>query len=89
MTLTVTDWPAWSDPPDDERARSPGGTVSYSITDPAPPGDLALSSSGGLLSAGQSVTVSVTVSSSTGLASETDLTVGPDGLTVAVLYSGA
>ena len=65
-----------------------GGTVSYSITDPAPSGDLAVSPSAGSLSAGTSVTVSVTVSSSAGLASETDLTVGPDGLTVAVLYSG-
>jgi RNA polymerase sigma factor (sigma-70 family) len=64
-----------------------GGTVSYSIANPAP-GNLAVSPSGGTLAAGQSVTVSVTVSSSTGLASETDLTVNPGGLTVAVLYSG-
>ena len=65
-----------------------GGTVSYSITDPAPPGDLAVSPSAGSLSAGTSVTVSVTVSSTTGLASETDLTVNPGGLTVAVSYPG-
>ena len=65
-----------------------GGTVSYSITDPAPSGDLAVSPSAGSLSAGTSVTVSVTVSSTTGLASETDLTVNPGGLTVAVLYPG-
>jgi len=65
-----------------------GGPVSYSIVDPAPPGDLAVSSSAGSLSAGQSVTVSVTVSSTTGLASETDLTVSPGGLMVAVLYTG-
>jgi RNA polymerase sigma factor (sigma-70 family) len=64
-----------------------GGTVSYSIANPAP-GNLTVSPSAGTLSAGQSVTVSVTVSSSTGLASETDLTVNPGGLTVAVLYSG-
>jgi len=65
-----------------------GGTVSYSIDDPAPAGDLAISPSAGTLSAGQSVTVSVTVSSATGLASETDLTVNPGGLLVAVLFSG-
>jgi RNA polymerase sigma factor (sigma-70 family) len=65
-----------------------GGTVSYSIDNPAP-GNLAVSPSAGTLSAGQSVTVSVTVSSSTGLASETDLTVNPGGLTVAVLDPGA
>jgi RNA polymerase sigma factor (sigma-70 family) len=65
-----------------------GGTVSYSIANPAPAGDLGLSQSAGSLSAGQSVTVSVTVSSATGLASETDLTVDPGGLTVAVLYTG-
>jgi len=65
-----------------------GGTVSYSIADPAPPGDLAVSPSAGSLLAGGSVTVSVTVSSTTGLASETDLTVNPGGLTVAVLYPG-
>jgi len=65
-----------------------GGTVSYSVADPAPPGDLAVLPSAGSLSAGQSVTVSVTVSSTTGLASETDLTVSPGGLMVAVLYTG-
>ena len=65
-----------------------GGTVSYTIDNPAPAGDLTVSPSAGTLSAGQSVTVSVTVSSTTGLASETDLTVNPGGLTVAVLYLG-
>jgi len=65
-----------------------GGAVSYSIGNPAPAGDLAISPSGGSLSAGESVTVSVTVSSSVGLASETDLSVGPDGLLVAVMYTG-
>ncbi len=64
-----------------------GGTVSYSIDNPSP-ADLAVSPSAGTLSAGQSVTVSVTVSSSTGLASETDLTVNPAGLTVAILDPG-
>jgi RNA polymerase sigma factor (sigma-70 family) len=66
-----------------------GGTVSYSIADPAPAGDLTVSPAAGTLSAGQSATVSVTVVSDTGLASETDLTVTPGGLTVAVLYTGA
>jgi len=64
-----------------------GGTVSYSIANPAP-ADLAVSPSSGTLSAGQSVTVSVTATG-TGLASETDLTVNPGGLTVAILNPGA
>jgi hypothetical protein len=63
-----------------------GGTVSYSIGNPS--GDLAVSPAGGSLAAGQSMTVTVTVSSTSGLASETDLTVSPGGLMVAVLYSG-
>ena len=63
-----------------------GGAVSYSIADPAPPGDLAVSPSSGSLSAGQSITVTVTVVSAVGLASETDLTVNPGGLLVAVFY---
>jgi len=66
-----------------------GGTVSYSIDNPAPAGDLAVSPSSGTLSAGESVTVSVTVTSDAGLASETDLTVSPGGLGVAVLYPSA
>jgi hypothetical protein len=65
-----------------------GGTVSYSIDNPAA-GDLAVSPSSGSLSAGQSVTVSVTVVSDAGLASETDLTANPGGLTIAALYSAA
>jgi hypothetical protein len=63
-----------------------GGAVSYTI-DNANPADLAVSPSAGSLSAGQSVTVSAT-ETSTSLASETDLTVNPGGLTVAVFYSG-
>jgi len=63
-----------------------GGSVSYSIANPAPAGDLAISPSAGTLSAGQSVTVSVTVVSDAGLASETDLAVNPGGLLVAVIY---
>jgi RNA polymerase sigma factor (sigma-70 family) len=68
-----------------------GGPVSgYTIEDPAPSGDLAVSpSSGGTLSAGQSVTITVTVASSAGLAFETDLTVNPDGLTVVIDYPPA
>ena len=66
-----------------------GGAVSYSITDPAPAGDLAVSPSAGTLPAGQSVTVFVTVISDVGLASETDLTASPGGLLVAILYPPA
>jgi hypothetical protein len=66
-----------------------GGAVSYSITDPAPAGDLAVSPSAGTLAAGQSVTVSVTVTSDVGLASETDLTANPGGLLVAIFYPPA
>jgi len=63
-----------------------GGTVSYSIDNPDP-ADLAVSPSAGTLSAGQSVTVSVSAIGA-GLASETDLTVNPGGLTVAVICPG-
>jgi len=66
-----------------------GGAISYNIDNPAPAGDLAISPSAGSLSAGQSVTVSVTVTSDAGLASETDLTVNPGGWTIAVLYPAA
>jgi RNA polymerase sigma factor (sigma-70 family) len=64
-----------------------GGTVSYSIANPDP-ADLAVSPLTGTLSAGQSATVSVTMTGA-GLAAETDLTVSPGGLTVAVLNPGA
>jgi RNA polymerase sigma factor (sigma-70 family) len=68
-----------------------GGPVSgFSVIDPAPAGDLSISpSSGGALSAGQAVTVTVSVASSAGLAFETDLTVNPGTLTVAVDYPPA
>jgi hypothetical protein len=68
-----------------------GGPVSsFSIEDPAPPGDLIISpSSGGPIAAGQSVTITVTVASAAGLAFETDLTVNPGGLTVAIDYPPA
>jgi RNA polymerase sigma factor (sigma-70 family) len=66
-----------------------GGSVSYSITDPALPGDLSISPLSGTLSAGQSATIVVTVASSAGLAYETDLGVDPGGLAVAVDYPPA
>jgi hypothetical protein len=68
-----------------------GGPVSgFSIIDPAPAGDLSISpSSGGALSAGQAVTVTVSVASSAGLAFETDLTVDPGSLTVVIDYPPA
>jgi RNA polymerase sigma factor (sigma-70 family) len=65
-----------------------GGDVSgYSIADPS--GALSVSPSSGSLSSGQSVTISLSAPSATGLASETDLTVNPGGLTVAVLVPGS
>ena len=68
-----------------------GGQVSgYSIVDPAPAGDLSISPlSGGTLDAGSSVTVTISVASDVGLAFETDLTIDPGGLTVAVDYPPA
>ncbi len=68
-----------------------GGPVSgYSIQDPAPSGDLSISpSSGGTISSGGAVTVTITVDSSAGLQFETDLTVDPGGLQVAVDYPPA
>jgi RNA polymerase sigma factor (sigma-70 family) len=61
-----------------------GGDVSgYTIADPS--GVLSVSPSSGSLSSGTSVTISLSAASATGLASETDLTVDPGGLTVAVL----
>jgi RNA polymerase sigma factor (sigma-70 family) len=67
-----------------------GGDVSgYSIASPAPAGTLSVSPTGGSLTSGQSVTVSLSVSSTTGPAYETDLTVSPGGLTVAVFYPPA
>ena len=68
-----------------------GGPVSgFSIGDPAPAGDLSISpSSGGTIAAGQSVTITVSVASSAGLAHETDLTVDPGGLTVVIDYPPA
>jgi RNA polymerase sigma factor (sigma-70 family) len=62
-----------------------GGDVSsWSIQNPAPAGTLSVSPSSGSLTSGQSVTISLSAPSAAGLASETDLTVSPGGLTVAV-----
>jgi len=67
-----------------------GGPVSgFSILDPAPAGDLSVSPSGGALQDGQTVTITVTVNSSSGLQFETDLTVDPGGLTIAIDYPPA
>ncbi len=67
-----------------------GGPVSgYSIEDPAPPGDLSISPSGGSLSSGGTATITISVASSSGLAYETDLTVDPGGLTIVVDYPPA
>ena len=64
-----------------------GGDVSgWSILNPAPAGTLTVSPSSGSLTSGQSVTVTLSVASATGLAYETDLTVNPGGITVVVDY---
>jgi hypothetical protein len=64
-----------------------GGDVSgYSIDNPS--SGLTVSPTSGSLSSGQSVTISLSAPSATGLASETDLSVNPGGLTVAVLLPG-
>jgi hypothetical protein len=47
-----------------------------------------VSPTSGSLSSGQSVTISLSAASVTGLASETDLTVSPSGQTVAVDVPG-
>jgi RNA polymerase sigma factor (sigma-70 family) len=67
-----------------------GGPVSgFSILDPAPAGDLSISPSTEALQDGQSVTITVTVNSDSGLAFETDLTVDPGGLAIAIDYPPA
>lgn len=67
-----------------------GGPVSsFSILDPAPAGDLSISPPTEALQDGQSVTITVTVESSSGLAFETDLTVDPGGLAIAIDYPPA
>ncbi len=64
-----------------------GGDVSgYSIANPS--SALSVSPASGSLTSGQSVTISLSAPSVTGLASETDLTVNPGGLTVAVDVPG-
>ena len=60
-----------------------GGDVSgYSIANPS--SGLSVSPTSGSLSSGQSVTISLSAASASSLASETDLTVSPGGITVAV-----
>jgi hypothetical protein len=67
-----------------------GGAVSgFTIDDPAPAGDLSVSPSTAALQDGQSVTITVTVASSSGLQFETDLTVVPGNLTIAIDYPPA
>jgi hypothetical protein len=67
-----------------------GGPVSgFTILDPAPAGDLSIAPSTAALQDGQTVTITVTVTSSAGLAFETDLTVDPGGLTIAIDYPPA
>jgi RNA polymerase sigma factor (sigma-70 family) len=66
-----------------------GPVASYSIQNPAPPGDLSISPSSGSISSGGSVTITVTVAGTGGLSYETDLSVVPGGLTVVVLYPPA
>jgi RNA polymerase sigma factor (sigma-70 family) len=64
-----------------------GGDVNgWSIADPS--SALSVSPTSGSLSSGQSVTISLSAASVTGLASETDLTVSPSGQTVAVDVPG-
>jgi hypothetical protein len=64
-----------------------GGDVSgYSITDPS--SALSVSPVSGSLSSGQSVTISLSAASATSLSAETDLTVSPGGMTVAVFVPG-
>jgi RNA polymerase sigma factor (sigma-70 family) len=64
-----------------------GGDVSgYSIVNPS--SGLSVSPISGSLSSGQSVTISLSAASATGLSSETDLTVSPGGVTVAVDLPG-
>jgi hypothetical protein len=64
-----------------------GGDVSaYSIANPS--SGLSVSPTSGSLSSGQSVTISLSAASAASLASETDLTVSPGGITVAVDVPG-
>ena len=66
-----------------------GGPVRFSITASAPAGDLSVGPASGSLAAGQSVTVTVTVLSATGLGFQTTLTVDPGGQSVVVEYPPA
>jgi RNA polymerase sigma factor (sigma-70 family) len=64
-----------------------GDVAGYSIADPS--SGLSVSPSSGSLSSGQSVTISLSAASATSLSAETDLTVSPGGMTVAVFVPGA
>jgi RNA polymerase sigma factor (sigma-70 family) len=64
-----------------------GGDVSYSIVNPSP--GLSVAPGAGSLPSGQSVTISLSAASAGDVSAETDLTVSPGGLTVAVLVPGA
>jgi RNA polymerase sigma factor (sigma-70 family) len=65
-----------------------GGDVSgYSIANPS--SGLSVSPTSGSLSSGQSVTISLSAASATSLSAETDLTVSPGGITVAVDVPGS
>jgi RNA polymerase sigma factor (sigma-70 family) len=67
-----------------------GGPIRrFSITAQAPAGDLSMAPASGSLAAGQSVTVTVTVLSATGLGHQTTLTVSPGGPSVVVEYPPA
>jgi RNA polymerase sigma factor (sigma-70 family) len=66
-----------------------GGPVQYSISDPAPTGDLDITPSSDSLAEGQQDTVTVTVVSGTGLGYQTALTLSPGGATVIIEYPPA
>jgi RNA polymerase sigma factor (sigma-70 family) len=63
-----------------------GGPVSYSISDPAPTGDLLISNPSGTLAVGQQMTITVSVANPAGLSQQTGLTLYPGPLTVEVIY---
>jgi hypothetical protein len=65
-----------------------GGPVDFTVSNPAA-GNLSVSPSEGSLTAGEQVTVTVTVVSDAGLGLDTPLTVGPGGATVDVQYPPA
>jgi hypothetical protein len=66
-----------------------GGPADFTISDPAPPGDLDISPASGSLPDGGQVTVTVTVLSDAGLGPDTILTLTPGNGTVDVQYPPA